>query len=75
MKKQKTVYRYNRATGPVLSAKREISYEIKLSSRLILDELCFNWNKNHLQEAINRAIDESNEETFQKLSKLYQLYS
>lgn len=71
MKKQKLVYRYFRYDGNVLHAKREIPYELKLSSRLLLDELCFSWNKAHLESAINHAIDEGNKEKFMKLSKEY----
>ena len=74
MKKQRNNYRFSRYEGQALKAQREISYEIKLSSRLILDELCFKWNKQRLLAAINQSIDTSNEEDFLKLSKVYQLY-
>lgn len=71
MKKQIVFYRFMRYSGKPLSAKREISYEIKLTSRLILDEICFNWNKNKLKNEINRSIDESNKGEFVHLSELY----
>ncbi|MGY0694897.1 IDEAL domain-containing protein [Virgibacillus sp. FSP13] len=71
MKKQKLIYRYYRYEGDVLHAKREIPYELKLSSRLLLDELCFNWNKARLEDAINNAIDEGNKEAFLKWSEAY----
>lgn len=74
MKKQKRVYQYVRSTGPVLKAKREISYEIKLSSRLLLDEMSFNWNKKRLINAIDHSIDTENKNKFHKLSKVYQSY-
>lgn len=74
MKKQKWIYRYVRSTGPVLKAKREISFEIKLSSRLLLDELSFNLNKQLLINAINHSIDTDNKEEFYKLSKTFQSY-
>ncbi|MEC5423717.1 IDEAL domain-containing protein [Virgibacillus sp. C22-A2] len=71
MKKEKSVYRYCRFNGSVLHAKREIPYEIKLYSKLVLDELCFNWNKEKLEVAINSAIDSGNREAFYELSKVY----
>ncbi|GGB51391.1 IDEAL domain-containing protein [Virgibacillus dakarensis] len=71
MKKQKVVYRYYRYDGNLLHAKREIPYELKLSSRLLLDELCFNWNKAQLEAAINKSIDEGNKTEFIKLSEEY----
>lgn len=74
MKKQKTVFRYYRYEGNVLHARREIPYELRLSSRMILDELCFNWNKARLEAAINSSIDERNEEKFLQLSKEYKHY-
>ena len=74
MKKQKMDYRLLRYEGKPLKAKREISYEIKLTSRLILDELCFEWNKEQLASAINRSIDTRNRELFQQLSEKYKLY-
>lgn len=74
MKKQKMIYRYYRYDGSVLHAKREIPYELKLSSRFILDELCFNWNKEKLEAAINRSIDTGNKQEFIKLSKAYSHY-
>lgn len=74
MKKQKRTFRCFRYDGVVLYAKREIPYEIKLYSKLILDELCFNSNKSMLESAINRSIDEGNEEDFLKLSKQYKRY-
>ncbi|WP_106498123.1 IDEAL domain-containing protein [Lentibacillus sp. Marseille-P4043] len=74
MKKQKLIYRYYRYEGDMLHAKREIPYELKLSSRLLLDELCFSWNKARLEDAINNAIDEGNKEAFLKWSEAYRHY-
>lgn len=71
MKKQIVFYRFMRYSGKPLSARREISFEIKLTSRLILDELCFKWNKNQLETQINHSIDENNKEKFVLLSELY----
>lgn len=74
MKKQKSIYRYIRYEGSRLNARREISYEIKLSTQLILDELCFNWNKKKVDSAINRSIDTNNKNEFIKLCKRYHRY-
>ncbi|WP_430787869.1 IDEAL domain-containing protein [Virgibacillus flavescens] len=71
MKKQKTFYRYYRYDGKPIAAKREISYEFKLVSRLLMDELCFKWNKDKLEDAINRSIDQGDKEKFLELSKAY----
>ncbi|MEN1970458.1 IDEAL domain-containing protein [Lentibacillus sp. N15] len=71
MKKQKLVYHYYRYNGKVLQAKREIPYEMKLTSRMLLDELCFTWKKTRLEAAINQAIDNGNKEAFLRLSKEY----
>jgi len=71
VKKQKLIYRYYRYSGNVLHARREIPYELKLTTRLLLDELCFNWNKKRLEENINRAIDAGDKQTFLDLSEKY----
>ncbi|WP_087973375.1 IDEAL domain-containing protein [Oceanobacillus rekensis] len=68
MKKEKVVYKFCRYQGGKLQAKREIPYEIRLLARLILDELCFNWNKKRLEEDINDSIENGNREDFMKLS-------
>ncbi|MCT2535536.1 IDEAL domain-containing protein [Aquibacillus koreensis] len=78
MKKHKVSYKlkvFSVKKVSRIAAKREISYEIKLASKLILDELCFNWNKARLEEEINESIDSNDKEKFLKLSKKYQLYS
>lgn len=71
MKKEKKVYRFNRYIGSVLHAKKVISFEIKISARLLLDELCFKWNKQNLEAAINESLDNNDQENFIRLSALY----
>lgn len=66
MNKEKVVYRFKRHQGKVIQAKREVSYEIMLTSRLILDELCFQWNKEQLVDAINESIEKKDHEAFKK---------
>ncbi len=74
MEKQKIDYQYLRYEGKVIKAHREISFEFKLVSQLILDELCFNWNKQNLEKAINQALDMRNEIEFMQLTEAYQQY-
>ncbi|UFU00457.1 IDEAL domain-containing protein [Radiobacillus kanasensis] len=77
MKKHKVNYRlkvFGSGHYSKIVAKREISYEIKLAAQLLLDELCFNWNKAHLEEMINESIDTNNSEAFYELSEQYQPY-
>jgi len=75
MKKQKIVYKYCIYQGKPLRAEREVSYDIKLSSRLLLDALCYKWNKDRLQTAINLSIDTGNKEDFLTLSEQYRQYN
>jgi len=74
MEKEKVSYRFNRYSGKMIYARREISYEIQLVARLMLDELCFNWNKNRLLENIDRAFEEENKEKFLLISEKYKQY-
>ncbi|HLR81418.1 MAG TPA: IDEAL domain-containing protein [Bacillota bacterium] len=74
MKKEKTIYQLIRYDGEVIHAKREIPYDIKLSSRLILDELCFKWNKHKLLKQIDEALEEGDRNKFARLSEAYNQY-
>ncbi|WP_249870194.1 IDEAL domain-containing protein [Oceanobacillus saliphilus] len=71
MKKEKIVYRFYRYQGKSINAKREIPYELRLFARLILDELCFTWNKIRLEEDLNSSLEKGNKEAFMKLSEAY----
>lgn len=74
MEKQKVIYRYYRYKGEKMYAKREISYEMQLTARLMLDEYCFNWNKNRLQEKIDDTFKQGDEEAFLRLSEEFKQY-
>lgn len=77
MRKQKVVYVIRRDPdykGKKITAKRELSFGIRLASRLFLDELTFQFNKERFDEKINSAIDNNDREEFDRLSKIYQLY-
>ncbi len=74
MKKQKTNYRFFRYDGKVLLARKEIPFEMKLAARLILDELCYSWNKKHIQERLDQALLDGDEKEFANLSKEFQQF-
>ncbi|WP_067730720.1 IDEAL domain-containing protein [Oceanobacillus damuensis] len=69
MKKEKIVYRFYRYQGKEWRAKREIPYELRLFARLIMDELCFNWNKARLEEEINISLENGHKDQFINLSE------
>ena len=77
MKKHKVVYRLQRTKRKraYVTAKREISFEVKLATRLMLDEFYFTWNKNRLEAQINECIDQKDEERFKELSEAYRPYT
>jgi len=75
MKKQKVIYHLNRQYGKrEMKARKEIPFDFKLNARLLLDELCFTWNKNALEAEINRSIDNKQVEAFFNLSYEYRQY-
>ncbi|HEY4600062.1 MAG TPA: IDEAL domain-containing protein [Cerasibacillus sp.] len=74
MNKEKTIYRFKRYQGNRVQAKREISFEMMLSARLLLDEICFQRNKEQLMTAIDTAIESGDQEMFQTLSEFYKQY-
>lgn len=74
MKKEKVVYRFNRYVGKTLSVKKGMPFEISLSSRMLLDELCFAENKKVLEDKLNAALDQGDAEAFRKLSQAYKQY-
>ena len=76
MKKHKVVYRLQRTKRKraYVTAKREISFEVKLATRLMLDEFYFTWNKKRLETQINASIDNKDEERFRELSAAYRPY-
>lgn len=71
MKKHKQRYKFLKGSGHARLAKREISYEIKLSTRLILEELCFERNKKLLMHAINQSLELKDKELFLQLTATY----
>ncbi|MFD1361364.1 IDEAL domain-containing protein [Lentibacillus salinarum] len=74
MKKQKMTYQLYRYTGTAIKATREVPFELKLSAQLLLDEVCFNWNKQRLETAINHAIDTGDREQFKQLCEEYRSF-
>ena len=78
MRKQKVVYVLRRDPehkGKKVTAKRELSFGIQLASRLLLDQLTFQFNKDQLDKQINLAIDQEDRREFERLSVKYQPYT
>ncbi|PXW93058.1 IDEAL domain-containing protein [Streptohalobacillus salinus] len=78
MKKQKVCYyirRYHRGFNKYMIAKRDFSFENSLYAQLVLDELVSTWNKARFDAAIDAAIDQNDQETFEQLSKTYNHYT
>ncbi|WP_027963833.1 hypothetical protein [Halalkalibacillus halophilus] len=77
MKKHVTSYiliRYQLPKQIALKARRDVPYELKLASRLVMDELVYRWNQDLLESKINRSIDENDQDAFNYYSKLYKNY-
>lgn len=74
MKKQMMAYQLYRYAGKPMKAKRDVPFELKLTAKMVLDELCFEWNKQKLVSAINDAIDTDDKERFIQLSEEYRHY-
>ncbi|WP_100011386.1 hypothetical protein [Lentibacillus sediminis] len=74
MKKEKVIYRFHRYEGKVLYAKKEISFELKLAARLLMDEICFSYNKEQLNQAIDQSLKTSRQHDFLQLSEAYRQY-
>lgn len=75
MKKEKLIYRFYRYDGKMLLAKKETPFEIKLTARLVLDSLCYNWNKKQLLQELDKAIDHGDEQNFKQLSQAFRNFS
>ncbi|MYL18353.1 IDEAL domain-containing protein [Halobacillus litoralis] len=78
MRKQKINYVIRRNPGykgKEITAKRELSFGIQLASRLLLDHLSYQFNKDRLDREINHAIDSGDREAFDRLSLQYQPFT
>lgn len=74
MDTEKVVRRFFRYEGKPIRAKREIPYEMGLQARLLLDEVCFLYNKDSLENDLNKALIEGNKADFMKLSEAYKQF-
>ncbi|MFC2947929.1 IDEAL domain-containing protein [Virgibacillus sediminis] len=74
MKKEKTLYRFLRYKGKQIEAKKEIPFELKMTSRLVLDELCFNWNRKHVEDKIDDTLTSGDKQEFARWSEVYKEY-
>lgn len=73
-KEQQTLYRFYRYEGKMISAKKAIPFEMSLQATLLLDHLCYTWNKQRLEQRLNAALDQGDKETFLTLSEEYRHY-
>lgn len=64
MKKEKVVMIFFRYDGKPVQAKREVSFELRLQARLILDEICFQYNRFRLEESLNKALENRDKSAF-----------
>src|SRR5699024_2704795 len=49
----------------------KLPYQMQLTARLLLDNLCYEWNHNYLVEKINYALDNAHEKMFAEYSLKY----
>ncbi|MBM7540082.1 hypothetical protein [Amphibacillus cookii] len=78
MKKQKVYYclqRTHRHYAKYMIAKRDLSFEIKLTAQLMLDSLIADWNKADFDRQINEAIDQHDVERFKEISEAKKHYA
>ncbi|HLS67656.1 MAG TPA: IDEAL domain-containing protein [Pseudogracilibacillus sp.] len=73
MKKERTVYKFYRYAGKAIVAKKDTPFEMKLQATLLLDDLCYTWNKEQLQRQLDEALDRRDRETFMTLSEKYRM--
>ena len=52
----------------------KLPYQMQLTARLLLDNLCYEWNHNYLVEKINYALDKSDEKMFAEYSLKYKKF-
>lgn len=69
MKKEKVVLMFFRYDGKPVQAKREVPFEMRLQARMILDEMCFQYNRARLEENLNKALEERNKSVFVEYSE------
>lgn len=51
-----------------------IPFEMQMTARFILDEICFEANITYIKEQIDLALDQGNEKAFEHYSRLYKQY-
>lgn len=71
MKKEKVPYTFSRYDGKPVQANKELPFEMRLQARLMLDEICFLYNKKMLEKYLNKALIDGNKEEFMEYSDRY----
>lgn len=74
MKKEKASRRFFRYTGKPIRARRETPFAMRLQARLTLDVICFRYNREKLEEAINQALISNDVVRFRELSERYKQF-
>lgn len=75
MKKHLPNQPINKSQKNQLDTIKEAPFEVAITARLLLDEICYRWNKEQLQKAINEALDSGDYAAFIELSEKYRSYA
>lgn len=75
MKKHLPNQPINKSQKNQLDTIKEAPFEVAIIARLLLDDICYRWNKEQLQIAINETLDSGDYETFMELSEKYRAYA
>lgn len=72
MKRHKEDFHPNYESSQV--KRNEMPYHMQLTARLVLDNLCYKWNKTYLLKRINYALETSNKQLFHEYSSKYKKF-
>lgn len=75
MKKHLPNQHINKSQKNQFDTIKEAPFEVAITARLILDDICYRWNKKQLQHEINEALDKGDYEAFMELSEKYRAYA
>lgn len=75
MKKHLPNQHINKSQKNQLDTIKEAPFEVAITARLLLDDICYRWNKEQLENAINEALDNNDHAAFMELSEKYRAYA